>query len=441
MLSPRSHILESRTHSSGSLARINLSLAQRCYKARVDEIKAQLVANEEAFTTLVREVEEIQAGKWDDRIAAEIQQHSEEKGKKAKQTAPPPPAQLRRSTRTSSRTSEPPTPVVEKAPQRAVSLPAAVEPARREDKAVVEAPAAMTEATSPVVEKPNASDQLLDVSMDTEQPTEEGAAVSDTSISVPQGMAALPGNPKYSLLSFEGGETTAMSVDDAENKVSVMELEEPSKAAEESFSEEPVAEAASSPPGVATDAEEPTAVEKPNTRPRTRQQTVTRSKGKAPEAAQTETPEDKKRSRDASEVANEPESTSKRPRTMVPQVLSAPMTAAATKKFQTTIGHLHNSISQHRVAVLFHNPIKDGDAPDYSDIVKRPMDLKTMKGRIKDGRIKDSQEYLRDLYLMYANARMYNGPNSDVYKMTGVMMSETEHHIRDYLQTEGFRPT
>lgn len=95
------------------------------------------------------------------------------------------------------------------------------------------------------------------------------------------------------------------------------------------------------------------------------------------------------------------------------------ITPAAAKKFQTVINGLHSNISGHRNGTLFHNPIKDSDAPDYYDLVKRPIDLKTIKAKIKDGSIKDSQEFQRDIYLMYANARMYNQPDTGIYRMAG----------------------
>lgn len=90
----------------------------------------------------------------------------------------------------------------------------------------------------------------------------------------------------------------------------------------------------------------------------------------------------------------------------------------ASKRFQNVIGMLHSQISQHRNGTIFHNPIKKSEAPDYRDIVKRPMDLKTIKSKIKDGVISNSLEFQRDIYLMFANAMMYNRPGSDVYNMT-----------------------
>ncbi|KAF6762280.1 hypothetical protein DFP72DRAFT_1002155 [Ephemerocybe angulata] len=115
------------------------------------------------------------------------------------------------------------------------------------------------------------------------------------------------------------------------------------------------------------------------------------------------------------------------------------MRSSRTKSFQNVIGLLHQQISTHRNGAIFHNPIKPSDAPDYYEIVKRPMDLKTMKARVKDGAISNSLEFQRDVYLMFANAMMYNRPGSDVYTMAEDMMLDSELAIKNHKQTEGFR--
>ena len=108
------------------------------------------------------------------------------------------------------------------------------------------------------------------------------------------------------------------------------------------------------------------------------------------------------------------------------------------KRFQNMISMLHSQISQHRYGNIFHNPIKKSEAPDYHDIVKRPMDLKTIKSRVKDGLISNSLEFQRDIYLMFANAMMYNRPGSEIYNMAEEMMSFSEREINAFRQTEGF---
>jgi bromodomain-containing protein 8 len=115
---------------------------------------------------------------------------------------------------------------------------------------------------------------------------------------------------------------------------------------------------------------------------------------------------------------------------------------------------VHSQISQHRNGNIFHNPIKTSEAPDYYDIVKRPMDLKTIKAHIREGQIASSDEFQRDVYLMFANSLMYNRPGSDIYNMAeevrlfplcslvrgphgNQMMLESEAQINTFRQTEG----
>ncbi len=100
-----------------------------------------------------------------------------------------------------------------------------------------------------------------------------------------------------------------------------------------------------------------------------------------------------------------------------------------SKRFQNVIGMLHSQISAHRYGNIFHNPIKKSEAPDYHDIVKRPMDLKTIKSRVKDGLIANSLEFQRDIYLMFANAMMYNRPGSEIYNMAEEVHFLSAHHV------------
>ncbi|KAL0579703.1 hypothetical protein V5O48_002333 [Marasmius crinis-equi] len=147
----------------------------------------------------------------------------------------------------------------------------------------------------------------------------------------------------------------------------------------------------------------------------------------------TESSRDKKRARDGSEPVEEEESGTISASTARARRRADAQTPA--KKFQNVIGMLHSQISQHRNGTIFHNPIRDSEAPDYHDIVKRPMDLKTIKAKIRDGAITNSLEFQRDIYLMFANAMMYNRPGSDVYVMAEDV-SPTSPFYAEYEITE-----
>lgn len=55
------------------------------------------------------------------------------------------------------------------------------------------------------------------------------------------------------------------------------------------------------------------------------------------------------------------------------------------KSWQKNINLLWREIANHKNGAMFMNPIKESIAPHYYEIVKRPMDLKTIKNRIRDG--------------------------------------------------------
>lgn len=63
---------------------------------------------------------------------------------------------------------------------------------------------------------------------------------------------------------------------------------------------------------------------------------------------------------------------------------------------------LLETIASHRFGTIFESPVRKSDAPDYYSVIKRPMDLKTIKGRIKEGRIERIDELERDVLLMFS---------------------------------------
>jgi len=54
--------------------------------------------------------------------------------------------------------------------------------------------------------------------------------------------------------------------------------------------------------------------------------------------------------------------------------------------------------------------------PDYFDIVKKPMDLSTIKRKLDTGMYQDPWEYVDDVWLMFDNAWLYNRKTSKVYR-------------------------
>ena len=102
------------------------------------------------------------------------------------------------------------------------------------------------------------------------------------------------------------------------------------------------------------------------------------------------------------------------------------------KAWKKSIILVWSQISQHKNANLFANAVTEADAPDYRDIVFRPMDLNSIKKNVESGHIKTTEEFERDLMLMFFNATMYNSSDHEVYKLTKDMHEDTEKILRDY---------
>ena len=73
---------------------------------------------------------------------------------------------------------------------------------------------------------------------------------------------------------------------------------------------------------------------------------------------------------------------------------------------------------QEPASIPFRQPVDAGalGIPDYYDIIKKPMDLSTIKRKLDTGAFKDPWEYVEDVWLMFDNAWIYNRKTSKVYK-------------------------
>ncbi|KAB5568318.1 hypothetical protein DKX38_002111 [Salix brachista] len=75
------------------------------------------------------------------------------------------------------------------------------------------------------------------------------------------------------------------------------------------------------------------------------------------------------------------------------------------------------SMHEHVDAWPFKEPVDACDVPDYYDIIKDPMDLKTMSKRVESEQYYVTLEmFIADVKRMCANARTYNTPDTIYYK-------------------------
>ncbi|CAN6441147.1 unnamed protein product [Victoria cruziana] len=76
------------------------------------------------------------------------------------------------------------------------------------------------------------------------------------------------------------------------------------------------------------------------------------------------------------------------------------------------------AINDHQDAWPFREPVDARDVPDYYDIIKDPIDLKTMSKRLESEQYYVTFEmFVADMKRMFTNARTYNSPETIYYKL------------------------
>lgn len=95
----------------------------------------------------------------------------------------------------------------------------------------------------------------------------------------------------------------------------------------------------------------------------------------------------------------------------------APNPVLPPRTFRKTVELLLAQISTHRSSSVFQTAIRDSDAPLYGSVVRRPLDLRTIGKRVKEGEVQTIDELERDVLLMFTNALLFNPRGSEVYRM------------------------
>jgi len=91
--------------------------------------------------------------------------------------------------------------------------------------------------------------------------------------------------------------------------------------------------------------------------------------------------------------------------------------ASNQKSLTLFMRNLLKAMHDHPDAWPFKEPVDPRDAPDYYDIIKDPMDLKTMSKRVESEQYYVTFEmFFADVRRMFSNARTYNSPETIYYK-------------------------
>jgi len=82
------------------------------------------------------------------------------------------------------------------------------------------------------------------------------------------------------------------------------------------------------------------------------------------------------------------------------------------------------------------DPVELG-IPDYFDVVENPMDLTLVVNKLEDGAYKDAVSFEMDTKLVFKNAILFNGEESDVGQMAKRLMATFAEDFKSTMKDEG----
>lgn len=102
-----------------------------------------------------------------------------------------------------------------------------------------------------------------------------------------------------------------------------------------------------------------------------------------------------------------------------------------TTQLQYILKILNRNLWKHHYAWPFQTPVDTIKLklPDYFNIIKKPMDMGTIKKRLEHCWYYSAQECIADFRLMFNNCYLYNKPGEDVV----LMAKKIEEHLDEKL--------
>ena len=77
----------------------------------------------------------------------------------------------------------------------------------------------------------------------------------------------------------------------------------------------------------------------------------------------------------------------------------------------------------------FLKPVQKKEAPDYYDIIKKPMDLGTMAKKLKAQQYNSKEEFVTDLNLIWSNCMLYNTVPDSIYRRHASSMKRKAYEL------------
>lgn len=94
------------------------------------------------------------------------------------------------------------------------------------------------------------------------------------------------------------------------------------------------------------------------------------------------------------------------------------------------------SITSHKFGSLFKHKLESQNKQQYRNIIRRHMDLGMIRARLEEGSYSGSQEFFRDLLLVFNNALMFYPKSSQEHRAAVVLRELANNEMAKIFQTE-----
>ena len=93
------------------------------------------------------------------------------------------------------------------------------------------------------------------------------------------------------------------------------------------------------------------------------------------------------------------------------------------------VDHLRD---QTAVSLLFLKPVTKKIAPDYYDVIQRPMDLGTIRDKARKMEYKNREEFRHDVWQIVFNAHLYNKTrHPHIPPLADTLLEICDHLLRE----------
>ena len=102
--------------------------------------------------------------------------------------------------------------------------------------------------------------------------------------------------------------------------------------------------------------------------------------------------------------------------------------------FISMLKSLYNQLKSHPSSWPFLKPVSTAEVPDYYEVVKNPMDFKTIGDKLKFKQYSNMNDFFDDMNQIFMNCRVYNDKVTEYYECA----NNLEHFFHLRMRETGF---